>query len=196
MLSKLKSGAFGLMMGLLMGAVVTGSLLAGDLEPPTAPAPTMKTLEEIPPTWNRRLPVHKRFVTVLVGGEAVLDFETGLVWERSPLADHTQIKTWAEAVDFCYTKFAADRKGWRLPTIWELSSLVDGSNFLPAGHPFQLSPVQEFYWSATTSVADASQVYVWNPSLRPGNVKTIDKEDPFGRLVWCVRGGHGQGGGH
>jgi hypothetical protein len=56
---------------------------AGSLEPAGPPASTMKTLDEVPPTWSQTLPTAVRFVAVL-GGAAILDRETGLVWESAP----------------------------------------------------------------------------------------------------------------
>ena len=41
--------------------------LAGSLEPSAPPGPTMKTLDEIPPTWSQKLPAAQRFVLVLDG---------------------------------------------------------------------------------------------------------------------------------
>jgi len=48
----------------------------------------------------------------------------GIVWERSPA---TTPIDWYDAVSTCWQHDAGNRKGWRLPTIEELSSLVDPS---------------------------------------------------------------------
>src|SRR6266446_7070038 len=72
------------------------------------------------------------------GGAAVLDRETGLVWEQSP---STSTFTWEDAQIHCNQLTVGNRIGWRLPTLQELASLVDGdpantsSPRLPPGHP-------------------------------------------------------------
>ena len=88
--------------------------------------------------WDKKLPNTSRF-TVLTdfGGAAVRDNETGLVWEQSPEA---KTENWSGARFHCTRLTTGGRKGWRLPSVHELASLVDPSvapgPTLPAGHPF------------------------------------------------------------
>jgi hypothetical protein len=123
---------------------------------------------------------------------AVLDRETGLVWERSP---DTGTRDWLGAHRFCIDRAVGNgnRKGWRLPTVQEIVSLVDPTRdapSLPAGHPF--SNVQpDFYWSATTF--GENPALAWgagfeNNLTEPG-ARFTGKTAPF--FVWCVRSGHG-----
>src|SRR5688572_1502638 len=107
-----------------------------------APSITLQTIldafSRIPPAWSQTLPAAERFVLVM-GGAGVLDKETGLVWEQSP--DATTKSTWEVAQVVCNLKAVGNRKGWRVPSVNELASLLDPSNpagnpDLPVGHPF------------------------------------------------------------
>lgn len=166
---------------------------AGSLEPSAAPGPTMKTLDEIPPTWSQIIPSASERFTMLwrsIDGGWILwgalDKETGLVWEKSP---DTTARTWYEAKIYCYQKEVGGRKGWRLPTVEELASLVDTTQSnptLPSGHPFvnvQSSP----YWSSTTYATDTSRA--WHVGMLSGYVDYSVKGTYS--FVWCVRGGQG-----
>ena len=175
----------------LIIAIITGLLFmpgvvkAGNLEPSAGPGPTMKTLDEIPPTWSQILPSAQRFVIVL-DGAAVLDKETGLVWEKSP--DATQ-RDWLSAANYCYNKTVGGRKGWRLPTVEELASLIDTQNnpALPSGHPF-LNVQSGSYWSSTTYAGLTESA--WYVYLGTGTATHHYKTDT--RYVWPVRGGQGR----
>ena len=163
-----------------------GITLADDLEPMVASG-TSTDKVCLPPAWSLKFDASQRFTTVL-GGEAVLDWETGLVWEKSP---DTLYRTWASAVSYAYTKEVGGCKGWRLPTVEELSSLVDtsvsGSPKLPSGHPFTNVQRDESYWSSTTSYSDTS--FAWDVFFYDGSVG--DSRKSYLGLAWCVRGGHG-----
>ena len=120
---------------------------------------------------------------------AVLDLETGLVWERSPL---TNPETWQSAVEICYRKKIGERMGWRLPTIEELSSLVDGSvkadgqsALLPSEHPFDMVP--QTYWTITSDIGDPAKALEVN--FIYGTLSRSSKSAIH--YVWCVRCGHG-----
>jgi hypothetical protein len=83
----------------------------------------------------------------------------------------------------------ANRKGWRLPTVEELASLVDNDNFspaLPTGHPFINLQLYD-YWSSATYHANTS--YAWSVHFGSGGVGYFNKS--LSTYVWCVRGGHG-----
>jgi hypothetical protein len=159
------------------------ALNAGSLNPSAAPASTMRTLEELKPAWDQLIPGAQRFVNAL-DGTAVLDKETGLVWAKSP---PTSLFTWQDATDYCTQLTLGGRKGWRLPTVEELASLVDPTQSnppLPSGHPF--SNVQAYwYWSSSTYSGDSSSA--WSVSMTDGNVHLNLKT--FNPFVWPVRGG-------
>ncbi|MCR4321310.1 MAG: DUF1566 domain-containing protein [Candidatus Brocadiaceae bacterium] len=140
----------------------------------------------VPRAWSQKLPVSARFQLVL-GNAAVLDKETGLVWEKSP---DTTTRTWTNAVYYAYNKNVGGRGGWRLPTVEELRSLIDptqSSPALPSGHPFT-NVQSNGYWSATTNAS--SYLNAWHVLFSDGNVGNgFKNNDVF--YVWCVRGGHG-----
>src|SRR5262245_38429281 len=147
--------------------------------------PQDSRLPTVGPTWDRILPAHARFELVMMREEAVLDKETGLVWERSP---SDAMRNWHDASVACIQSVVGGRGGWRLPTIQELASLMDPAQrrpALPPGHPFDVvvgDPV--FYWSAST--IDSEPFAVWGINLDIGNVFALPKVQV--RLGWCVRG--------
>lgn len=146
------------------------------------------SLDKITHSWNRKMSAPKRFKFVrfklVMNKEAVLDRETGLVWERSP---STEPMAWTSAVYYAFNKIVGGRKGWRLPTVEELASLVDPNESnpaLPRGHPFIIQSVN--YWSATSNfglAGGAFAVFMGN-----GYVGPLSNDYYY---VWCVRGGYG-----
>jgi len=156
----------GVIVGLLsLGVLVTVALTVGPAQAQT----TSVWPDYATPSWNQ-----------------TLDQNTGLVWEKSP---QTVTATWNGARFTCINKNVGGQKGWRLPSIPELASLIDPSVVppgptLPSGHPF--SDVQSAgYWSATTSAEDRSDA--WFVYFGIGFVDS-DSKTHTGH-AWCVRGG-------
>jgi hypothetical protein len=143
------------------------------------------------PSWDQTLPVANRFIVLTnMNSDAVLDRETGLVWEQSP---STSTVNWSDASIHCVGLSKGGRKGWRLPTIQDLASLIDPSvpppgPTLPAGHPFSNVLTSSVYWSASTFAHNAS--LAWRVDFSFGDVP-VDFKDVVGDLAWCVRGGPG-----
>src|SRR5208283_5860296 len=150
-----------------------------------------------PPSWYQKLTCDSkgdcpRFEMLADwNNDAVLDNETGLVWEQSP---STALFAWYETGPHCNELTLSNRMGWRVPTLQELLSLVDQSigpltpyiPMLPIGNPF--SNVQSsYYWSATSIANDDSNAWVlnFNSAYVGPNAKTATS------FAWCVRGGQG-----
>ena len=142
--------------------------------------------------WDQNLPALQRFVILKsFNREAVLDKETGLVWEKSP---ETAITPWSGAIFSCIDKTVGGRKGWRLPSVHELQSLIDPSvaapgPTLPLIHPF-LNVQSSYYWSASTRADFPTGA--WTVFFGSGLVGSSDKLTDYNR-AWCVRGGHSDG---
>jgi hypothetical protein len=173
--------------GIILGLVALGLLAGAALTARPAQAVDAIGPYYAEPAWDQKLPVATRFVVLTNwNSAAVLDKETGLVWERSP---HITGHIWSAARVQCTARTTGARKGWRLPSVHELASLIDpsvaspGPN-LPPGHPF-LTVQSALYWSATTYVDDSSIAGL--VGFGGGFSATGDRFAAF--HAWCVRGG-------
>jgi hypothetical protein len=125
----------------------------------------------------------------IANGNYVLDNETGLTWLRNADFNNGMLD-WQSAIDLVEKMNRESEYGyndWRLPGIIELESLTDmdrHSPALPLDHLF--INVQNFYWSATTSIYDTH--YAWALYMRDGAVGVGYK--PLTEFyLWPVRGG-------
>ena len=143
------------------------------------------------PSWDRKMGVANRFVVLTDlawASAAVLDKETGLVWEKSP---SSATASWSGARFACLNSTTGGRTGWRLPAVHELTSLIDPAHtgagpFLPTGHPFFNVQLAD-YWTATTNALDPT--LGWYVGFDDG---VVASNAPKGNLgyYWCVRGGN------
>jgi hypothetical protein len=168
------------------------------------------------PSWAQKITCEPgncpRFVVLANwNSEAVLDRETGLVWERAPgtapggpFGEPFTTLPWGQAVEACRQFTVGGRMGWRLPTYEELQSLKDpdtDEHGLPPGHPFEnvqtaTDPVTNrpaVYWSATRpdpaagfgSLPDSARIVGFRRITGVGHI-TLNAN-----WFWCVRGGSG-----
>jgi hypothetical protein len=189
----------------LLGLVALGCAVfaAAPAKAATAPGPYYAT-----PSWDQQLQCDTpatcpRFIVLSNwGGAAALDRETGLVWEVAPEVGRPQapvLRLWEEAFAHCINLEVGGRKGWRLPTLEELMSLVDptqSSPALPSGNPFVITQLGPF-WTSTTINIDSLSLYstAAGVSFENGDYDEYSRTAPASLVdegfAWCVRGGHG-----
>ncbi|HYC53766.1 MAG TPA: DUF1566 domain-containing protein [Candidatus Binatia bacterium] len=139
------------------------------------------------PSWDVVKPAQARFkVLTAFGGEAVLDKETGLVWETT----WNGSATYRNALRQCALSTVGGRAGWRLPAVEELTSLIDPAETtpaLPAEHPFGGVSLGTTYWSTNEDEADESSIVTVNFDIFGLSTTSKTTSRPF----VCVRGGRG-----
>lgn len=145
---------------------------------------------EVPPVWGKKFSAADRFVEVL-DGDAYCDQETGQVWDRIPDNGTT---TWIAAFNNCAFHARDGRKGWALPTVWQLSSLADlltteanqaDALNAPNGPFSNVQPLK--YWSATT--VPQSQGLALVVDFGTTNALVSFRSKGLTSPVWCVRAG-------
>jgi hypothetical protein len=149
-------------------------------------------------SWSQVIAGAKRFTLLpQFGGEAVLDKETGLLWQQEPTELFGILPI---ASRYCADASIGNRRGWRLPTLQELKSLTDPSESSPtltAGHPFANVDLAHAYWSSTVTLDNSS--HVWTMGFNEGEVVrtatcaagTCTGASTVELVAWCVRGGSG-----
>lgn len=183
-----RQGLLTVSLGLLvLGGLLTAGCVSGGDPTVLGKSAEVVELSGVPSSWDKALPSTQRFVLLAAfNNDAVRDNNTGLVWEKSP---QTPTATWNGARFTCINKNVGSQKGWRLPSIPELASLIDPSITSPgptllSGHPFK-NIQSAGYWSATTSAEDVSEA--WFVYFGRGFVDH-DSKTHTGH-TWCVRGG-------
>src|SRR4029453_16484723 len=140
-----------------------------------------------PPLWDKLINGKGRFqVLKAFGEEAVLDKETGLVWERAPSGANPWPNSFQDCLQFTET---GGRNGWRLPLAEELYSLVDpATGLLPEDHPFTVTA--DLYWTATSlaTVDGSNSSNAFVVDLNPDAFLSFFQGKNTAHAVWCVRG--------
>jgi hypothetical protein len=150
------------------------------------------------PSWDQTLPVATRFIVLSnMGGNAVLDRETGLVWEKSP---STASFTFSNGNLECQQRKTGGRMGWRLPLTAELFSLLDPAQIslgsaqaaLPPGHPFLNTGGFTAFWVIDRGAPPFNNnANIDGVFLGGALINVFDASSPgtaASLRVWCVRG--------
>ena len=120
------------------------------------------------------------------GDDTVTDNNTKLIWSKN--ANLCGWKRWQEAIDYCSASNHAGHRDWRLPSLSELKSLIDTSQWnpvLPPGNPF-MNVQSGYYWSSTSHERYPS--LAWSVSMESGQAYYDQEVLTYG--VWPVRSGN------
>ena len=151
------------------------------------------------PSWDQKLQCDSlstcpRFVVLANwNGEAVLDRETGLTWQRT-----LDAYSWSRG-NACNLVSIGGRWGWRLPTLPELLSVFDPANaarpYLPEGHPFSATGLPFNFYLLTSTQSGTfngeDQFLALYPGVRgDGTIRLAITGNgrSFNGQAWCVRG--------
>ena len=141
------------------------------------------------PSWNQQIPAATRFIVLTDwGSAAVLDRETGLVWERTPASTTSD---WVNALFSCRAQLVGNRRGWRLPSYEELTSLLDPTQSnpaLPAGIFLGIGP-SDVFWTASIDESEADAAWIVQIASATTNQTAIMTLPTNLFRSWCVRGG-------
>jgi len=169
----------------------------------TAAGPYLAT-----PAWDQKLQCDTlascpRFIVLANwNSDAVLDRETGLVWERTPGAG---TRSRFNAVIYCQERKTGGRMGWRLPKAEELFTVIEPSAIpnplatsippvpaLPAGHPFVNAGATFMSGSVLGAPFTATDGGFISVSIELGIIQTFSSNFT-GYRTWCVRSAGGDG---
>ncbi len=92
----------------------------------------------------------------------IIDNQTGLIWQR----DVQNNLTYEQALELAERVALETGLAWRVPTVEELSSLLDRTRSFPAS-AFPDMP-SDWFWSSTPDVGTAD--YAWSVDFKSGYV--------------------------
>ncbi len=120
--------------------------------------------------------------STLFGGQTIYDKSTSLLWQDSK-ANAKLSMTYRKAQDYC-SKLVIDKNSdFRLPTMYELQTIIDYKNYDPAIVKGFEHVSNEAYWSSTP-FADDDRV-VWLIHFRKG--ERYVKDMHYDRYIRCVQ---------
>jgi len=123
-------------------------------------------------------------VSLSLASDVLNDSKTGLIWQDNSAVKNTKMN-WTEAISYCSDLSLARHSDWRLPSIKDLQSIVDISQYNPAiKKGFKNVNTSDAYWSSSVYVSNTKNAWIvfFRNGYTNGNFKTD------GNYVRCVRG--------
>jgi hypothetical protein len=118
----------------------------------------------------------------LMASDIVFHAKTGLSWQDNRSAMSEKL-TYDEAERFCASLKSGNHNNWRIPTLNELSSIVDYTKYDPAILDGFSSGGSVYYWSSTPYKGDSDKV--WGINFKSGATDANSKN--YTRHIRCVR---------
>ncbi len=121
-------------------------------------------------------------LTSLSAKDVVLDSTTKLLWQDS--VDNRELSiTYKEAQEYCQKLVIAEYHDFRIPTLYELQTIIDYKKYKPAIiNGFNYAP-SETFWSSTPYANDKE--YVWSINFKKGDRNIRAKH--YDRYIRCVQ---------
>ncbi len=126
------------------------------------------------------------------GDDVTIDNNTGLMWMTNTAdtnsdgkIDENDEMEWQAAVDYCAALTYAGFSDWRLPSAFELETIVDNGRYGPAIDTSAFSCESSVYWSSTSYASNPGSA--WGVDFYGGGAGWLDKDSSYS--VRCVRGG-------
>jgi len=119
--------------------------------------------------------------TSLSAEDVVLDTTTSLLWQDA-IENVGLTMTYFEAQDYCSRLEVKQYKNFRLPTLFELQTIIDYKKYKPAVLDGFRHMDNETYWTTTPFADDGSEV--WTVNFKKGEIAVKGKH--YSRNVRCV----------
>ena len=121
-------------------------------------------------------------VTTLTAKDVILDTTTSLIWQDTPINEDGLV-TYKEARNYCKFLSIGKYHDFRLPTMYELQTLVDYNNYDPAILNGFKHVSSTTYWTSTVFADDAEEF--WTVDFEKGSRSV--KAKYYDRHFRCVQ---------
>lgn len=121
-------------------------------------------------------------ISTLGAKELIYDETTKLLWQDNEQSKSKKV-TFEEAEAFCKALKIGSYSGFRIPTLYELRTLVDYKKYKPAIINGFRGISNEVYWTQTPFADDSGSA--WGINFKNGKIEIIAKN--YTRRVRCVK---------